>query len=75
MTVKRMDNVGIVVADIDAAIAFFTELGLELEGLGKRGAKLVGEVVQYEDTYRLCYIRSPEGILIGLAQEPGQNTR
>jgi catechol 2,3-dioxygenase-like lactoylglutathione lyase family enzyme len=146
MTVKRMDNVGIVVEDIDAAIEFFTELGLELEGrapiegdwadgvtglrdmrveiammrtpdghgrlevsrflappvvadhrtapvnalgylrvmftvediddtlarLGKRGAKLVGEVVQYEDTYRLCYIRGPEGILIGLAQELGQ---
>jgi len=40
--------------------------------LGKRGAELVGEVVQYEDTYRLCYIRGPEGILIGLAQELGQ---
>src|SRR5437867_1373659 len=148
MTVKRMDNVGIVVEDIDAAIEFFTELGLELEGrapiegdwadgvtglrdmlveiammrtpdghsrlemsrflappvvadhrsapvnalgylrvmftveniddtlarLGKRGAELVGEVVQYEDTYRLCYIRGTEGILIGLAQELGQQT-
>ena len=146
MTVKRMDNVGIVVADIDAAINFFTELGLELEGrapiegdwadgvtglknmrveiammrtpdghsrlelsrfvappvvadhrnapvnalgylrvmfavddiddtlmrLGKLGAVLVGEVVQYQDTYRLCYIRGPEDILIGLAQEMGQ---
>ena len=39
--------------------------------LGKCGAKLVGEIVQYEDTYRLCYIRGPEGILIGLAQELG----
>ena len=148
MTVKRMDNVGIVVKDIDGAIEFFTELGLELEGrapiegdwadgvtglrdmrveiammrtpdghsrleisrflappvvadhrsapvnalgylrvmftveniddtlarLGKRGAELVGEVVQYEDSYRLCYIRGPEGILIGLAQELGQQT-
>jgi len=148
MTVKRMDNVGIVVEDIDAAIEFFTELGLELEGrapiqgdwadgvtglrdmrveiammrtpdrhsrlemsrflvppvvadhrtapvnalgylrvmftvediddtlarLRKRGAQLVGKVVQYEDTYRLCYIRGPEGILIGLAQEMGQQT-
>ena len=148
MTVKRMDNVGIVVEDIDAAIEFFAELGLELEGrapiegdwadgvtglrdmrveiammrtpdghsrlemsrfgappvvadhrsapvnalgylrvmftvedlddtldrLGKRGAKLVGEVVQYEDMYRLCYIRGPEGILIGLAQQFGQQT-
>jgi catechol 2,3-dioxygenase-like lactoylglutathione lyase family enzyme len=148
MTVKRMDNVGIVVEDLDAAIEFFTELGLELEGrapiqgdwadgvtglrnmrveiammrtpdghgrielsrflaptvaadhrnapvnalgylrvmfavdeiddtvarLGKRGATLVGEVVQYEKSYRLCYIRGPEGILIGLAQELGQKT-
>ena len=146
MTVKRMDNVGIVVKDIDAAIEFFTELGLVLEGrtliegdwadgvtglrcmrveiamlrtpdghsrielsqflappvvadhrsapvnalgylrvmfaveniddtlarLGKLGAELVGEVVQYEDTYRLCYIRGVEGILIGLAEELGQ---
>lgn len=143
MAVKRMDNVGIVVEDLDAAIAFFTELGLQLEGrapiegdwadgvtglrgmrveiammrtpdghsrlelsrflapavaadhrvepvnslgylrvmfavddiddtlarLGKLGAKVVGEVVQYESVYRLCYIRGPEGILIGLAQE------
>src|SRR4030095_6680120 len=42
--------------------------------LGKRGAKLVGEVVQYEDMYRLCYIRGPEGILIGLAQQLEQQT-
>ena len=143
MTVKRMDNVGIVIEDIDAAIEFFTELGLKLEGrgmvegewagrvtglgsqrvevammvtpdghsrleisrfltppvvadhrkapvnalgylrvmfavediddtlvrLGKRGAELVGEVVQYEDMYRLCYIRGPEGLLIGLAEQ------
>jgi predicted enzyme related to lactoylglutathione lyase len=40
--------------------------------LGKRGAELVGEVVQYQDTYRLCYIRGPERILIGLAQELGR---
>lgn len=143
MTVKRMDNVGIVVENIDAAIDFFCELGLELEGrapiegdwadgvtglhdmrveiammrtpdghsrielsrflapavagdhrvapvnslgyqrvmfavddidgtlarLAKLGAKVVGEVVQYQNMYRLCYIRGPEGILIGLAQE------
>ena len=146
MTVKRMDNVGIVVEDLEAAIEFFTELGLELEGrapiegewadsvtglpdmrvevammrtpdghsrlemsrflaphvvadhrkapvnalgylrvmftvenlddtldrLGKRGAELVGEVARFEDIYRLCYIRGPEGILIGLAEELGQ---
>lgn len=143
MTVKRMDNVGIVVESLETAISFFAELGLELEGratiegewpgrvtglhdqcveiammrtpdghsrlelsrfpappvvadhrdapvnalgylrvmftvediddtlarLRKRGAQLVGEVVQYEDTYRLCYIRGPKGVLIGLAQE------
>ena len=40
-----------------------------LEALRKRGAQLVGEVVQYKDAYRLCYIRGPEGLLIGLAQE------
>ncbi len=148
MTVKRMDNVGIVVEDIDTAIEFFSELGLDLEGraavegdwadgvtglrdmrvpiammrtpdghgrlelsrflappvvadhrvapvnalgylrvmftvediddtlarLTKRGATLAGDVVQYGDTYRLCYIRGPEGILIGLAQELGQET-
>jgi catechol 2,3-dioxygenase-like lactoylglutathione lyase family enzyme len=145
MAVKRMDNVGIVVEDLEATIAFFRELGLELEGratiegewagrvtglgdqrveiammrtpdghsrlelsrfltppvvadhrnapvnalgylrvmftvddiddtlerLRKRGAELVGEVVRYQDVYRLCYIRGPEGHLIGLAQELG----
>ncbi len=143
MAAKPKDNVGIVREDLDAAIAFFTELGLQLEGrapiegdwadgvtglrgmrveiammrtpdghsrlelsrflapavqadhrvapvnslgylrvmfavddiddtlarLGKLGAEIVGEVVQYENVYRLCYIRGPEGILIGLAQE------
>ena len=143
MTVKRMDNVGIVVESLDTAIAFFTELGLALEGrftiegewagrvtgvrdqrvevammrtpdghsrlelsrflaprvvadhrnapvnalgylrvmfavedlddtltrLRPLGAQLVDEVVQYENAYRLCYIRGPEGILIGLAEE------
>src|SRR5574339_237088 len=47
------------VADIDET----------LEKLRDRGAELVGEVVQYKDAYRLCYIRGPEGLLIGLAQE------
>jgi len=42
-----------------------------LARLGKRGAQLVGEVVQYEDSYRLCYIRGPEGLLIGLAEQLG----
>ncbi len=145
VALQRMDNVGIVVESLDAAISFFAELGLELEGramiegdwsgrvtglgdqrveiammrtpdghsrfelsrflappvvadnrtapvnslgylrvmfavddlddtlerLRKRGAQLVGEVVQYQDAYRLCYIRGPEGLLIGLAQELG----
>lgn len=42
-----------------------------LDRLLKRGAQLVGEVVQYEDSYRLCYIRGPEGLLIGLAEQLG----
>ncbi len=145
VALQRMDNVGIVVESLDAAIAFFTELGLELEGramiegewsgrvtglrdqrvetamlgmpdghgrielsrfltppavadhrnapvnalgylrvmfavddlddtlarLGKHGAQLVDEVVQYKDVYRLCYVRGPEGILIGLAEQIG----
>ena len=138
-----MDNVGIVVESLDAAIAFFTELGLDLEGratidgdwagrvtglrgqrveiamlrtpdgrgrielsrflepapvadhrkapvnalgylrvmfavddlddtlnrLRAHGAEVVDEVVRYEDVYRLCYVRGPEGVLIGLAEE------
>jgi catechol 2,3-dioxygenase-like lactoylglutathione lyase family enzyme len=42
-----------------------------LERLGKRGAQLVGEVVQYQDVYRLCYLRGPGGLLIGLAEDLG----
>ena len=42
-----------------------------LERLRNRGAQLVGEVVQYEDVYRLCYVRGPEGLLIGLAEQIG----
>ena len=141
-----MDNVAIVVESLDETIAFFTELGLKLEGratiegewagrvtglgnqhveiammvtpdghsrleisrfltppivadhrnspvnalgylrvmftvadidetltrLQKIGAQLVGEVVKYEELYRLCYIRGPEGLLIGLAEELGK---
>ncbi|HEX3526390.1 MAG TPA: VOC family protein [Thermoanaerobaculia bacterium] len=52
------------VVDIDEVLA----------RLAKHGAELVGEVVQYGDTYRLCYIRGPEGILLGLAPELGQQT-
>jgi catechol 2,3-dioxygenase-like lactoylglutathione lyase family enzyme len=146
MAVKRIDNMGIVVEDLEGTIEFFCELGLELEGratvegewagrvtglgdqrveiammrtpdghgrlelsrfldppvvadhrnapvnalgylrvmfavddidetlarLSKRGAQLVSsEVVRYEDAYRLCYIRGPDGLLIGLAEELG----
>ncbi|MGP3971044.1 VOC family protein [Streptomyces sp. 6N223] len=145
MTIQRMDNVSIVVDDLEAATAFFLELGMELEGeatvegrsvdrmvglddvradiamvrtpdghgrleltkfhsptavgaqpnapvntLGIRrimfavddiddilarlrahGAELVGEVAQYEDSYRLCYVRGPEGILVALAEQIG----
>lgn len=143
MTLLRMDNVLLVVNDLDAAIAFFTELGMMLEGrtivegpwvdrtIGMKGARseiammrapdghggieldkflvpeaalpepgpatvnaigyrrimfavddvnavvarlqrvggeLVDDIVQYEDVYRLCYMRGPDGILVGLAQ-------
>ena len=51
------------VDDIDATV----------ERLRNFGAQLVGEVVRYEDAYRLCYIRGPEGILVGLAQELGRS--
>ena len=47
------------VDDIDAVVA----------GLRARGSKLVGEVVQYEDSYRLCYVRGPEGIMVALAEQ------
>ncbi len=59
MTIKRMNNVGIVVEDVDDTLA----------RLRRHGAELVGEVVQHESTYRLCYVRGPEGLLLGLAQE------
>lgn len=148
MAIRRMDNVGIVVESLDAAIEFFSALGMRLEGramiegewagrvtglgdqrveiammvtpdghgrlelsrflappvvadhrnapvntlgylrvmftvediddtlarLQARGATLVGEVVQYESAYRLCYIRGPEGILVGLAEELDSGT-
>jgi predicted enzyme related to lactoylglutathione lyase len=45
------------------------DIDQRLERLRKRGAQLVGEVVQYKNAYRLCYIRRPEVLLIGLAQE------
>jgi catechol 2,3-dioxygenase-like lactoylglutathione lyase family enzyme len=74
VTIQRIDHVGVVVDDLAAATAFFLELGLELEGeasLETRGAELVGEVVRYGDSYRLCYVRGPEGIIVELAEAIG----
>jgi len=53
--------------------AMFTVSDLDetLARLGKHGAQLVGEVVQYADVYRLCYVRGPEGVLVGLAEPLG----
>jgi catechol 2,3-dioxygenase-like lactoylglutathione lyase family enzyme len=108
MAVKRMDNIGIVVEDLDATIAFFRELGLELEGRGSVEGEWAGRVTGLGDQHveiammrtpdghsrlelsrfirpavvadnrtapvnRLCYIRGPEGLLIGLAQDLGGN--
>ena len=61
MTIQRMDHVSIVVDDIDAAVA----------SVRARGGELVGKVEQYEDIYRLCYVRGPEGIIVELAQQIG----
>jgi len=55
----RLSNFLFAVSDIDET----------LERLRKHGAELVGDVVEYEDSYRLCYVRGPEGLLIGLAEE------
>lgn len=57
--------------------AMFTVKDIDemLTRLRKLGAELVGEVVQYQDMYRLCYIRGPEGLLIGLAEELGKQVR
>jgi catechol 2,3-dioxygenase-like lactoylglutathione lyase family enzyme len=55
MTIQRMDNVAIVVDDLDAAVAFFTELGMEVEG--KAQIEGLGEVAQYESSFLLCYLR------------------
>ena len=66
-------------ADVNAlgylrAMFTVTDIDETLARLRRRGATLVGDVVQYEDSYRLCYIRGPEGILVGLAEELGIRT-
>ena len=73
-----MDHVGIVDDDLDAATAFFRELGLVPQGDGTvvvtrlqaQGAELVGEVVDYEDDYRPRYIRGPAGVITRSARSP-----
>jgi predicted enzyme related to lactoylglutathione lyase len=59
MAILQMDNVLIVVDDIDDVVA----------RLRSHGAELVGEIAQYEDIYRLCFLRGPDGIIIGLAEQ------
>ncbi|MFJ4093120.1 hypothetical protein ACIPYS_16215 [Kitasatospora sp. NPDC089913] len=66
MAIRRMDNVLVAVDDIEDVVT----------RLGTRGGELVGEIVQYENVqhenvYRLCYVRGPEGIVVGLAEELG----
>jgi catechol 2,3-dioxygenase-like lactoylglutathione lyase family enzyme len=61
MTIQRMEHVGIVVDDLEAAVAT----------VRARGGELVGEVENYEDIYRLCYVRGPEGIIVELAERIG----
>ena len=58
---RGIRHIAFVVEDIDAVVA----------GLRARGAELVGELERYEDTYLLCYVRGPEGIVIELAEEIG----
>ena len=72
-----MDHVGVVVDDLEAATAFFAELGMELEGAvpveGRWADRVSGldgiEVAQYEDSCRLCYVRGPAGIIVALAEQ------
>jgi hypothetical protein len=61
VTIQRMDNVLIVVDDIGDVVA----------RLRAHGAELVGEVERYENVYRLAYVRGPEGIVVGLAEQIG----
>jgi catechol 2,3-dioxygenase-like lactoylglutathione lyase family enzyme len=74
MTIQRMEHVGIVVDDLAASTAIFVELGPKLQGEGPvegGWADRVVEVERYEDSYRLCYVRGPEGIIVELAEQIG----
>ena len=59
------------IADVEPWTTTFNPGRSTLDRLREHGAQLVDEVVQYEDVYRLCYVRGPEGILIGLAEQIG----
>jgi hypothetical protein len=74
MTIKRLDHVSVVVDDLAAALAFFTALGMTLEGEMPVEGPWVDRVnglesVRVEDKYRLCYMRGPAGIIVALAEE------
>jgi len=59
MTIQRMDHVGVAVDDLDDVVT----------RMQTHGAELIGEVAQYEDMYRLCYLRGPDGIIVALAEQ------
>ena len=67
----RRTHLAVIAAVLAALMFAVDDLDETLARLGGHGAEVVDEVVQYEDQYRLCYIRGPEGILIGLAEEIG----
>ena len=75
MKIHRIDHVGINVEDLPAAKAFFLELGFVVmgeqvvEGEWVERIELFGEIQNYENTYKLCYIRGPEGIILELAEK------
>ncbi|MEO8828040.1 hypothetical protein [Lapillicoccus sp.] len=77
MTIQRMDHVGVVVDDLAAAVALrrimfaVDDTDGVVASMRAHGAELVGEVAQYEDTYRLCYLRGPDGIIVASAEELG----
>jgi hypothetical protein len=79
MAIQRMEHVGVVVDDLAAATEFFVELGLELQGEGSVEGRWLdrivglegGGLVRYGDSYRLCYVRGPEGIIVVPAEPIG----
>lgn len=72
MTIHRLENVGIVVENLEEVTRFFAfsvdDIDADVAGLRRRGFELWGEVVRYEDAYRLCYVKGPEGIIVMLAE-------